>query len=130
MCIRDSIYLKITDRLKDIIVTAGGDTLSPVRIEEILTDMPAIAQAAVFGSERSWLCAVLVKDEEATADQVAQAITRANTRLTQNERIKRFILADTPFTIKNGLMTPTLKIKRKKVGEIYKKQISDLYAKA
>jgi long-chain acyl-CoA synthetase len=130
----DDGYLRITDRKKDIIVNSGGDNISPQRVEGFLTLEPEIAQAMVFGDKRPHLVAVIVPDENsdtsdeaALSEKITAAIERINETLAPIERVRRFILADAPFTIDNGQMTPTLKVRRHIVIGIYGERLEGLY---
>jgi long-chain acyl-CoA synthetase len=103
--------LRITDRKKDMIVLSGGENVSPARIEGMLMAEPEIAQAVVAGDGRSGLTALLVPAEGHDEVSVALAISRSNHRLSVTERIRRHIVVE-PFTMENGLLTPTQKIRR------------------
>jgi len=142
-------YIRITDRKKDIIVLSGGDTLSPQRVEGMLAFEPEIAQAMVVGDRRPHLVAVIVPDQEFVAswaiaqgrpatlaavadlhdfhEAIRAAVERANARLQATELVRRFIIAAEPFTIDNGLMTPSLKIRRHKIREIHGERLEALY---
>ncbi|MDC0586106.1 AMP-dependent synthetase/ligase, partial [Candidatus Pelagibacter sp.] len=122
-------YLKITDRKKDIIVSAGGDNISPAKIENMITNEPEIDQCMVYGDKKNYLVAIIVpsKDFLKEKEKIKNAIERINKKLTLLEKIKRIQLIDENFSIENGLMTPTMKIKRKKVTEKYKNQLEKLY---
>ena len=128
-------YLLITDRKKDIIVNSGGDNISPQRVEGFLTLEPEIAQAMVSGDKRPHLVAVIVPegggaahgDEKAARKAVAAAMERVNAALAPNERVRRFILADEPFTVENGQITPTLKVRRHILMAIYGQRLEALY---
>jgi long-chain acyl-CoA synthetase len=104
-------YLRITDRKKDIIVLSGGDNISPAKIEGMLMAEPAIAQAVISGDGRSGLTALLVAAEGFDDVAVAIGVTDVNQRLTITERIRKHALV-APFTVENGLLTPTQKIRR------------------
>ena len=104
-------YLTITDRKKDIIVLSGGENVSPARLEGLLMGEPEIVQAVVTGDGRAGLAALLVPAEKQDARTVAAAVARVNTRLSVTERIRRHAMVP-PFTIENGLLTPSQKIKR------------------
>ena len=103
--------LRITDRKKDIIVLAGGENVSPAKIEGMLMAEAEIAQAVVAGDGRSGLTALLVPAEGHDDVSVAMALSRANHRLSVTERIRRHAIV-APFTVENGLLTPTQKIRR------------------
>ncbi|MDC2998224.1 long-chain fatty acid--CoA ligase [Candidatus Pelagibacter sp.] len=122
-------YLKITDRKKDIIVSAGGDNISPAKIENMITNEPEIDQCMVYGDKKNYLVALIVpnKDFLNEKEKINKVIEKINTKLTLLEKIKRIQLIDENFTIENGLMTPTMKVKRKKVTEKYKNQLENLY---
>jgi len=122
----------ITDRKKDLIVNDKGDNCSPQRIEGMLTLQPEIAQAMVYGDRRPHLVALLVPDPEiASKDDVHQrlqrAVDRVNADLSVIEKVRRFILADQPFTIENEQMTPSMKIRRHVIGQVYGDRLDALY---
>ena len=122
-------YLKITDRKKDIIVSAGGDNISPAKIENMITNESEIDQCMVYGDKKNYLVALIVpnKDFLKEKEKINNVIEKINKKLTLSEKIKRVQLIDENFSIENGLMTPTMKVKRKKVTEKYKKQLEKLY---
>jgi long-chain acyl-CoA synthetase len=106
-------YLKITDRKKDMIVLSGGENVSPARIESLLMAQTEIAQAVVYGEGRAGLSALIVPTEQSDP---APAIARVNQRLSVTERIRHHRVVG-PFTLENGLLTPTQKIRRRLVLE-------------
>ena len=122
-------YLKITDRKKDIIVSAGGDNISPAKIENMITNEPEIDQCMVYGDKKNYLVALVVPNKEFLNQQkkIQNIIEKTNNKLTLLEKIKKIQLIDENFSIENGLMTPTMKVKRKKVTEKYKNQLEKLY---
>ena len=142
-------YIQITDRKKDIIVNSGGDNLSPQRIEGLLTLEPEIAQAMVYGDRRPHLVALLVPDAEwleawreandkprevsgpDTDDDLettlAGVVRRVNEGLSNVEKVRRFTVTTQPFTIENGQLTPTLKVRRHKVQDVYGEALERLY---
>jgi long-chain acyl-CoA synthetase len=103
--------LRITDRKKDMIVLSGGENVSPAKIEGMLMAEPEIAQAVVAGDGRAGLTALLVPAEGHDDVSVALALTRTNHRLSVTERIRKHAVVG-PFTMENGLLTPTQKIRR------------------
>ena len=107
-------YLRITDRKKDILVLSGGENISPARIEALLMDQPEIAQAVVTGDGKPALAALLVAAERATEPDLAAAVQRVNATLSGPEKIRRHT-AVPPFTLDNGLLTATQKIRRRLV---------------
>jgi len=120
-------YLKITDRKKDIIVNLGGDNISPSKIENILCLNENIKQSFVYGDKKNYLVAVLVTDKEINKEKIKLIIENINKSLTLIEKIKKFVLIHEEFTIENGMLTPTLKLKRKEIIKNYKHQLENLY---
>jgi len=124
-------YLKITDRKKDIIVSAGGDNISPAKIENQLTNSPAIEQSMVYGEGKNYLVALIVPSKEFVGEKekIKEIIGQINKNLTLVEKIKNFSLLDENFSIENGLLTPTMKVKRNKVIAKYKTILESFYKK-
>ena len=121
-------YLKITDRKKDILITPGGENISPVKIENDLLKINFIEQALVYGDSKPYLIALLViNDKNISNELIFKEIEKINKNFSKIEKIKKFFLIKDQFTIENQLMTPTLKLKRYKIIEKYKKQIENLY---
>jgi len=120
-------YLKITDRKKDIIVNLGGDNISPSKIENILCLNEFIKQSFVYGDKKNYLVAIIVTDKVPNKDKIKLLIENINKNLTLIEKIKKFILIHEEFTIENGMLTPTLKLKRKEIIKNYKQQLENLY---
>ena len=145
----DDGCIHITDRKRDFIKNSGGEMISPARVEGYLTLEPEIAQAMVFGDRRPYLVAVVVPDADfarafagehsvpaeiaaLAADPkftkaVGTAVARVNRDLAPIERVRRFVIATEPFTIANGQMTPTLKVKRHAIRDAYGPAIDSLY---
>ncbi len=124
-------YLRITDRKKDIIVSAGGDNISPAKIENQLMNSHAIEQAMVFGEGKNYLVALIVPSQEflGQKEKIKEIIDEINKNLTLVEKIKRFSLIEENFSIENGLLTPTMKVKRNKVILKYKNILENFYNK-
>ncbi len=124
-------YLKITDRKKDILITPGGDNISPVKVETELTKSNFIDQCLVYGDNKPYLVALLVLNSETSVDEkdLAIEIEKINKNLTKIEKIKKFFVIKEKFSIENGTMTPTLKLKRYKIISIYKNNFEELYKK-
>jgi long-chain acyl-CoA synthetase len=144
-------YLRITDRKRDFIKNSGGDMVSPARVEGYLSLQPDIGQVMVHGDRRPYLVAVIVPAAEllerraggrpsaAASDGadlivdpelhkvLAAAVARVNAELKPIERVRRFIIAAEPFTVANGRMTPTLKIKRHAIRHAYGAALQALY---
>lgn len=141
--------IKITDRKKDIIVNDKGDNVAPQKIEGMLTLQNEIAQAMISGDRRPYMVAVVVPDAEWTQEwaahhnvacdfaklaetpeyraALAAAVERVNKDLSVIERVRRFIIADEPFTIENQQLTPSLKIRRHVLREVYGERLDGLY---
>lgn len=141
--------IKITDRKKDLIINDKGDNVAPQKVEGMLTLQPEIAQAMIAGDRKPYMVAVVVPDADWTAEWKAAnagsgdgaalhddpryraalqaAVDRTNKDLSVIERVRRFILADEPFTIENEQMTPSLKIRRHVLRQIYGERLDGLY---
>ncbi len=120
-------YLKITDRKKDIIINLGGDNISPSKIENILCLNELIKQSFVYGDKKNYLVAIIVSEKEINKEKIKLIIENTNKSLTLVEKIKKFVLIHEEFTIENGMLTPTLKLKRKEIIQNYKQQLENLY---
>ena len=144
-------YLSITDRKKDLLVTSGGKKIAPQPIENTLKRSPLVAEAVVLGDRQRYAAALIIPDfaalerrlrdlgrqpsgsreELLTRQDVTglyeEIIKGLNQELSQYERIKRFALLPTEFSIDTGELTPTLKVKRKVVEEKYREVIASLY---
>jgi long-chain acyl-CoA synthetase len=146
----DDGFLTITDRKKDILITAGGKNVAPQPIENMLKRIPAVANAVVVGGKRKFISAIIVPEKDkliSLAQQnglifvsfaellagseikrlLLEAIDKATPDLASYEKIKKIILLDRDFEIDREEMTPTLKVKRNKVEEKYKELIDALY---
>ena len=139
----------ITDRKKDIIVNSGGDNVSPQRVEGVLCLEEEIGQTMVFGDRRPYLTAVIVADEdwcekwakengkptnlEELAEDVeflaaiGQAVSKANESVSVIEKVRKHIVSPHQFTVENGQMTPTLKVRRHAVLREFREQLESLY---
>jgi len=124
-------YLKITDRKKDIIVSAGGDNISPAKIENQLSNSSEIEQAMVYGDGKNYLVALIVPNKEfiKEKEKINEIVNKINNNLSLVEKIKKFHLIEESFTIENGLLTPTMKVKRNKVILKYKNILESFYKK-
>ena len=123
-------YLKITDRKKDILITPGGDNISPLKIENELVNSEIIDQAIVYGDSKPYLVALLVLSDEKkslTDEEIKQEIEKTNKKLSKIENIKKFFTINEKFSIENGMLTPTLKLKRFKIIQKYKNSFEKLY---
>ncbi|MFE6283363.1 AMP-dependent synthetase/ligase [Streptomyces sp. NPDC057877] len=144
-------YLTITGRKKDILVTAGGKNVSPAVLEDRLRSRSPVGQCIVVGDNRPFVAALITLDPEAVAHWLAvrklpadtplsevirdervradvqRAVDYANEAVSRAESIRAFTLLDGEFTEDNGLLTPSLKIKRNAVTETFTKEIDALY---
>ena len=145
----DDGFLYITDRKKDLLVTAGGKNVAPQPIENELKLHKFVSEAVVIGDRRRFLSALLVPALEPLMDfaareglgstpaeviahprvqqEFADLITEANTRLASFEQIKKFRVVDHEFTLDDGQLTPSLKVRRRVVNEMYAEVIDSMY---
>ncbi|MFJ9538450.1 AMP-dependent synthetase/ligase [Streptomyces sp. NPDC101225] len=143
-------YLTITGRKKEILVTSGGKSVSPGVLEERVRDHPLVNQCIVVGNDRPYIAALVTLDQEAVehwlqmrgkpqmapaqlvrdADletEVRRAVVAANTLVSQAESIRTFRILAQPFTEEHGLLTPSLKLKRKAIENAYGNEVEALY---
>ncbi len=124
----------ITDRKKDLIINDKGDNVSPQRVEGMLTLQPEIGQAMVHGDRHPYLVGLLVPDPEIADEpdlqqRLSAAVDRVNKEVSSIEKVRRFILADEPFSVDNEQMTPSLKIRRHIIRAAYGERLDALYRK-
>jgi long-chain acyl-CoA synthetase len=141
----------ITDRKKDLIILDKGDNVAPQRVEGMLTLQPEIGQAMVSGDRRPYLVGLIVPEGEWTAEwarangrandpealradadylrALSAAVDRVNAQLSVIEKVRRFILADGPFTVENEQLTPSIKIRRHVLKQVYGERLDSLYKK-
>ncbi|MFL6861569.1 MAG: AMP-dependent synthetase/ligase [Allosphingosinicella sp.] len=149
--IDDKGRIVITDRKKDLIVLDKGDNVAPQRVEGMLTLQPEIAQAMVHGDRRPYLVGLIVPEADWSAEwakanakpndpaflrmdpdyhkALAAAVDRVNAQLSTIEKVRRFILADAPFTVENEQLTPSIKIRRHVLKQAYGDRLEALYRK-
>ena len=129
-------FLTVTDRKKDIIVTAGGKNLSPQNIENLLKGIPWVSQALVVGDRRPYVAALITLDEEEVAklegdEDVAELVRRAVDEINENlahfEQVRRYEILDRDFSPKQNEVTPTLKLKRRVVEQNFASELEALY---
>jgi long-chain acyl-CoA synthetase len=143
-------FLKITDRKKDLIITAGGKNIAPQNIENQLKFSPYINDAVVIGDRRKFLVAIIVIDEDnvvkyaqdnkiqyttyATLTQhpeitklIQREVDAVNKTLANVETVKRFTVLSKKLFVEDGEVTPTMKVKRKYINEAFKDQIEAMY---
>jgi long-chain acyl-CoA synthetase len=126
----DNGFLKITDRKKDIIITPGGENISPVKIENDLIKLDFIEQALVYGDNKPYLVSLIVLANNLnniTNEEIEEEIQNLNKTLSKVEKIKKYLIIKEQFTIENGLLTPTLKLKRYKIIKKYQNEFQKLY---
>jgi long-chain acyl-CoA synthetase len=126
----DGKFLKITDRKKDIIITPGGDNISPIKIENDLNKLVFIEQSLVYGEGKPYLVCLIVLSTEykdMSKEKIQEELEKINKNLSKIEKIKKFFISKDQFTIENGMMTPTLKLKRYKIIKKYKVEIEKLF---
>ena len=119
--------LKITDRKKEIIVSLGGDNISPSKIENLLCLNEKIKQSFVYGDNKTYLVALVVSETKENKKEIEIYLENLNKTLSLVEKVKKFKIIKEEFTIENGMLTPTLKLKRKKILEKYKEDLEKLY---
>jgi long-chain acyl-CoA synthetase len=115
----------ITDRKRDFIKLVGGDMVAPSKVESLLVGEPEIAQAVAVGEGMTALAALLVP-VEGQEGKLADAVARVNAKLSPIERIRRWQAVREPFSVENGLLTPTMKVKRRLVIERYRTEVEAL----
>ncbi|WDO05140.1 AMP-binding protein [Streptomyces murinus] len=143
-------YLTITGRKKEILVTSGGKSVSPGVLEERVRDHPLVSQCIVVGNDRPYIAALVTLDHEAVEHwlqmrgkpamapaqlvrdpdletEVRRAVVAANTLVSQAESIRTFRILAQPFTEEHGLLTPSLKLKRKAIEKAYEREVEALY---
>ncbi|MFI1395338.1 AMP-dependent synthetase/ligase [Streptomyces sp. NPDC020681] len=143
-------YLTITGRKKEILVTSGGKSVSPIGLEERVRAHPLVAQCIVVGNDRPYIAALVTVDQEAVehwlamqnkaplppADlvrdpdlemEIRRAVVAANTLVSQAESIRTFRILAHPFSEEHGLLTPSLKLKRKAIESAYAVEVNALY---
>ncbi|MFF2527116.1 AMP-dependent synthetase/ligase [Streptomyces liangshanensis] len=143
-------YLTITGRKKEILVTSGGKSVSPGALEERVRAHPLVAQCIVVGNDRPYIAALVTVDHEAIehwltmrgkpplADrelvrdkdlelEIRRAVVAANTAVSQAESIRTFRILAHPFSEERGLLTPSLKLKRKAIEAAYATEVEALY---
>jgi long-chain acyl-CoA synthetase len=144
-------FLSVVDRKKELIITSGGENISPVAIESLLVAHPLIGQALTYGDRRPYPVALLTLDSDvapawarargieasslaelaeapAVLDAVAEAVAAANQRLARVQQVKRWRLLPVEWTAESEELTPTLKLKRRVVHAKYADVIDTLYA--
>ena len=142
-------FLKITDRKKDLIITAGGKNVSPSNIEKIMKSIKGVSQFVVIGDKRKMLTGLVTLDPEGAVTMAKEndwptdipalaesegmnsyinsEVERLNEELAKFETIKRVKILHEDFDVEHGTLTPSMKIKRKPINERYASQIESLY---
>ena len=143
-------YLKITDRKKSLFKSSGGKYVAPAMIEDLVTKLPYIDQVMVIGNERMYVTALIVPDmvelkevaksmnlnieteselfyNETLMSRIKKDLDLVQKNLANYEKIRKFTLLETPFTIESGELTPSFKVRRKVVEEKYSHIIDNMY---
>ena len=146
----DDGYFRIIDRMKDIIITAGGKNITPSELENDLKFSPYITDAVVIGDRRAYLTAIVMVDQEnvekyaqdhdvpfsnyasltrskEVQDLIWNEIERVNKKFARVEQIKKFFLLETQLSAEDEELTPTMKLKRKLVEKKYADRIEAMY---
>ena len=134
--IDDDGFIHITDRKKDIIVTAGGKNVAPQNLENALKTAPLVSQALVVGDRRPCVVALITVDPAVAEglspgqvqERMEEIVEEVNAGLSRFEQIKRFTILPRDFSAAEGEMTPTLKLKRRVCTEHFAREIDELYA--
>jgi long-chain acyl-CoA synthetase len=130
--IDDEGFLTITDRKKDILVTAGGKNIAPQNLENALKTHPLVSQALVIGDRRPYVAALITVAEGTTPDaarhDIEQLVDDVNRDLSRYEQIKRYTILPRDFSAEEGEVTPTLKLKRRVCEEHFGAEIEALYS--
>jgi long-chain acyl-CoA synthetase len=125
-------FLTITDRKKDILVTAGGKNVAPQNLENALKTHPVVSQALVVGDRRPYVAALITLaeglEQDDAREQVEGAVEDVNRDLSRFEQIKRFAILPRDFSVEEGEVTPTLKLKRRVCQEHFAAEIEALYS--
>jgi long-chain acyl-CoA synthetase len=125
-------FVRITDRKKDLIVTAGGKNVAPQNLENALKTSPLVSQALVVGDRRPYVAALLTLeagiDHEGAEQRIQALVDDVNRDLSRYEQIKRFAILPRDFAIEDGELTPTLKLKRRICEQHFAAEIDGLYA--
>jgi long-chain acyl-CoA synthetase len=128
----DDGFLTITDRKKDILVTAGGKNVAPQNLENALKTSPLVSQALVVGDRRPYVAALITLEEgvprEGIEERIQGVVDGVNRELSRFEQIKRFAVLPRDFSAEEGEVTPTLKLKRRVCQEHFAAEIEALYA--
>ena len=127
--------LRITDRKKDLLKTSGGKYVAPQKLESLAKDHPLVANVFIYGDQKKFVVAYFSLTEKASTyskqdidEQLRNHMAQVNSKLASFETIKKFSFTTDNWTVDNGLLTPSLKIKRKKLIEKYKAELEDLYS--
>jgi long-chain acyl-CoA synthetase len=143
-------YIRIVDRKKELIITAGGKNISPANLESLLKEHPLVGQALVFGDRRPYLVGLVVLDHELApawakdngieatrvaelarhprvVEEIERAVQAANQRVSRVEQVRRFRIVPAEWTAESEELTPTLKLRRRVIHKKYEAEIDALY---
>ena len=113
--------------IKVFVSSSWGDNISPSKIENLLCLNEKIKQSFVYGDKKTYLVALIVSENEENKKEIEFYLENLNKNLSLVEKVKKFKLIKEEFTIENGMLTPTLKLKRKKILEKYKEDLEKFY---
>jgi long-chain acyl-CoA synthetase len=148
--IGDDGYVKIIGRKKEIIITSGGKNIAPVELEDLIKPHPLVGQICMVGDGQKFLSALIVLDREGTSEKwasdnsvdydienfhnnpevlkaIQSQIDKANSKVANVQQIKKFTILEEEWTDTSGELTPTLKLKRNVINEVYKDKIDAMY---
>lgn len=143
-------FLDVTGRKKELIITSGGKNISPAKIEAKLLSHPLVGHAMVVGERRKYVTAVLVLDEHVAAQwaqsqgldtielpriarqdalisELKKHVEQVNSSLARVEQVKRYVLLERPWSVATGELTPTSKMRRTQIAELYADEIDRMY---
>ncbi len=126
-------FVTITDRKKDILITAGGKNVAPANLENLLKNSPYVSHVVVIGDRRPYVSALITLEDDALRlpdieERIQTLVDEVNGELSRFEQIKRFRILSRDFSAEQGEITPTLKLKRKVVQENFAAEIDELYS--
>ncbi len=125
----DENYLKILGRKNEMIVNSGGENIAPTPIEDLFLSYDEIDQIMIYGHEKPYLVALVYPSEEIGKNRkiIQNIFDKVNVNLSSRKKVKKFLILNEAFSLENGELTPTFKIKRRVVEKNYLKKIDDLY---